>query len=492
MLGGAVSARYCHLYKSGRFSFTKRAGAAYGDGSSNIWERNNCLNFSAEDGKDADFMSFLHGGTKNVTNLPPAANAETPSYYVQPFRWGYVGAKLRYRHDVGATKPSQDGMTAFGFWHTLDYKAWREACLKDLGHAFINSQRNPEGPTWTPDYYWLWGTGTNLYEGTRLGAADLRGQPAAFRWANCATPNTTRRKGVFSVCNANESQDSWIYRSTPIDGTYSVIDELRLTKQAWESNRIAAEMTTSRYYLPGNPALQTDCPYFLSQPMLKSLKGQGVSSTSESVELARVGWTVFTPRFLHEYKEPGTYSHTQFIKGAPVNVDIRGPFDYAQYNRDVDYDRDCGWKDVAVNAPREWLGMKRPVPAPNAQSHYTQGVEVELWNGATIADRIAGQSWDRTTKTFKPANTFTDPAVLNTFPVGTHVNPGQLRYCVRFRYPVSRNVDFNGAAHWLTDENGRPTVNPDKHYLLDTPVFDDISVTYMTRVRFLQYREVRE
>lgn len=40
----------------------------------------------------------------------------------------------------------------------------------------------------------------------------------------------------------------------------------------------------------------------------------------------------------------------------------------------------------------------------------------------------------------------------------------------------------------LTDD----TVQPSKHFLLDTPVFDDISVVYLSRTRILSYREITE
>jgi hypothetical protein len=62
------------------------------------------------------------------------------------------------------------------------------------------------------------------------------------------------------------------------------------------------------------------------------------------------------------------------------------------------------------------------------------------------------------------------------------VRPDQLQYRVRFRYPVDQ----------LADPKGGSTVNPDKHYLLDTPVFDDISIIYMTRTQILDYRVILE
>jgi hypothetical protein len=53
---------------------------------------------------------------------------------------------------------------------------------------------------------------------------------------------------------------------------------------------------------------------------------------------------------------------------------------------------------------------------------------------------------------------------------------------VRLVYPIDPWADPNDGA----------VADPKKHYLLDTPVFDDISITYFTKPKILMYRVVFE
>ena len=85
--------------------------------------------------------------------------------------------------------------------------------------------------------------------------------------------------------------------------------------------------------------------------------------------------------------------------------------------------------------------------------------------------------------TFVKTSTFINPDVLNRLDPDTKpVNIKDLRYRVRFRYPIDP---------LLPDGEG-PTVDPQRHYLLDTPVFDDITVYYDLRPRILDYHRVTE
>ena len=138
-----------------------------------------------------------------------------------------------------------------------------------------------------------------------------------------------------------------------------------------------------------------------------------------------------------------------------MNVQERGPFDYVKYNDD---------NDASI------YSVYRPAPDPNFQPYATRGVEVELLDGANLAANSA---------------TYADPDAINA--VGTSAAPvkvrtDRLRYRVRFRYPIDPRVDPNGG----------DTVDPARHYLLDTPVFDDISIVYVTKPRILEYREITE
>jgi hypothetical protein len=256
-----------------------------------------------------------------------------------------------------------------------------------------------------------------------------------------------------------------------------VLDEFKIAKRAWTASQIAAEQTVSRYYLPANPSIAAQCPTFTSQSLIQSLRGYGAIASTSECNVIRVNWTVFTPRFMHEYKETGTYKHNEVIGGVLVNnVNYNGPYDYCQYNYEIGYDAGCGWKKL--NAYKPELGCLRPLPPANAPSPYSAGVEVELLDNATP---IAGYAWNRASKTFTAAGTFTDPDVQNRFD-NARVKATNLRYRVRFRYPVNSAVDPLGGT----------TVDSSKHYMLDTPVFDDISITYYSKPRVLDYRDVTE
>jgi len=83
---------------------------------------------------------------------------------------------------------------------------------------------------------------------------------------------------------------------------------------------------------------------------------------------------------------------------------------------------------------------------------------------------------------------FTNPSLQNS--LGTaggqfRVNSGQLRYRVRFKYPIDY---FVRTAYGSSDT----TINQKDHYIIDTPVFDDVSVLYFPKMRILDYREVFE
>jgi len=68
------------------------------------------------------------------------------------------------------------------------------------------------------------------------------------------------------------------------------------------------------------------------------------------------------------------------------------------------------------------------------------------------------------------------------------VSTACLRYRVRYRYPVDQLADPGSG----TAASNLHHADPSQHYLLDTPVFDDISITYVTRPRILDYKEVLE
>jgi hypothetical protein len=249
-------------------------------------------------------------------------------------------------------------------------------------------------------------------------------------------------------------------------------------------------MQISRYYLPPKPGTRQapeagGPPTFTSQTLLQSLKGFDKLKDEEKIAVVRVSWNVFTPRFMCEYKLPGTVAAftrneklTRFTStGAPqtdVPVAFKGPFDYVKYNDDAcNGDPDKARRHYSVSRPAPW-----EYAAGLAQSG--RGVEVELLEDKGGTQKILDNK------------TFTDPAAVNS--LGTPVSAiwtcaSQLRYRVRFCYPVDPLVD---PFVTTTDGNKKPCVDPAQQYLLDTPVFDDISVTYIVPPRILDFREVAE
>jgi len=180
---------------------------------------------------------------------------------------------------------------------------------------------------------------------------------------------------------------------------------------------------------------------------------------------------------------------------SPMGQPYRGPFDYIQYNLDIlpvktAADTRLGEPDIAgnsmvtVNVGGEnvpVLNAERPAPRHYfpEQAHSTKGLEVEVLRDpdmvAANGDEVVLQQ------------TFKDPNAFNNFGTPTsliRVKTSQLRYRVRFRYPVDPFV-----RQIYNHEN---TVSPADHYLLDTPVFDDISITYFAKPRILSYRDVNE
>ena len=473
------------------------AGTTPYDGSgSNLCENRDCLVLTIEDKNDQDYLVALHDGERKIppqyVALPGVKGklqVETPAYKIQPFRWSNVGAWARWKilAPLEAVAPNfgnaQNGFTT-GFAQAIGaadpYYQQIVSADQGYGRPFIDTQRDPEGANWSSKYHWFW-RWLNNYNVAGYDVCTANGQDLA--WGLAAQKNTTR---VFSINNYDRDTNGGgsIGRVVPSTGTEAVIDELKISNKAWSSVRIADEQTLSRYYLPGDPKTPGNCPLFTSQSLLQSLRGLNTAAQPEFVTLARVTWTVFTPRFMHENKDPHTYSRKEQIGGgaAPVPTPcyFRGPFDYVQYNRDIGYDALQGWKttDGTYGNPKQpdmdLEVDRKPPPFDKTSGTYlqaqaTKGVEVELLNGANPV-----------------GNTYIDPNVQNS--IGTpaipiRVSTDMLHYRVRFRYPVD-NV--------RVDKQSTNTVFPDKQYLLDTPVFDDISITYFTKPKILSYKELSE
>jgi hypothetical protein len=226
---------------------------------------------------------------------------------------------------------------------------------------------------------------------------------------------------------------------------------------------------------PGNGS-----PTFTSQSMLESVRGTIKTPPEERITVVRVSWTVFTPRFMHEYQlaEKSPYKRNEKLTydkktQETISVPYRGPFDYVGYNDDSFIDDPA---DDGNGRARTHASVNRAAPEAygNTQPHSSRGVEVEL-----VQQDYASPSGG------KILGTYINPDLVN--PVGSaaapvSVNTKDLRYRVRFMYYIDK----------LSDPHGGEKVDPANHMMLDTPVFDDISITYFSRPKMLYLREVSE
>lgn len=465
--GNLFSARYNNLAKCGRYSWACPEASIDGRGGSGGPEHisDNCLAYIIENKADADWKTYMHGGTNRVKPYP---TRESPSFHIQPFRWDVVGARSSPHITFDANPERQ------GWWHPSAGVTSRDEMISHAARAFIASAREPEGPTFKPTYYWKQSNAGTL--GGTSGQGEDKLQAAAWRSKPIASDAETSADNVhvFGANNLNQDLNNWLYRGTPLDGTLAVVDEYKLAAAAWSTTKIHEEMTRSRYYTPPHPENPAECPLFVSQSLLQSRQGFDKNVSDEYITPARVSWTVFTPRFLWEAKVPNA-TRREKVKGSTASTKFRGPFDYIQYNNDV-LPADG---EAALNPPIPALACARPSPQDyGEQPHATRGVEVELID-SDYADPSASPLG---------GVTYTDPDAINkvgdvTAPI--KVKSNHLHYRVRFRYPFDKLV---GAAAGIVPA----AVKPSDYYLLDTPVFDDISITYFTRPRFLSYRHVSE
>jgi len=465
--GSGTGARYNNLVKCGRYSWAFAEGEIQGRGGGGGPEHisDNCLAYLIEDIGDSDLKTYLHGGTNRVKPYP---TRESPSFHIQPFRWDVVGARSCPQLNFDSNPSRQ------GWWLPTPGTTSRDTCITHVARPFVGSSRVPEGPSYAPTYYWKQSNSRTL--GTRSGQGENKLQSAAWRLPPISADSDPSADliHVFGANNLNQDIDNWLYRATPLDGTLAVVDEYKLAAVAWPTHKIHEETTRSRYYCPPDPSNPAQCPLFVSQTLLQSRKGFDKTNSNEYVTPVRVSWTVFTPRFMWESKLCNSVRFEK-MKGVAGKSKFRGPFDYIQYNKDVlPADGEAGFNTLI-----EALACARLSPHDyGEQPHATRGVEVELID-SEYADAQVAPLGDRTYTDPIGSNTVGEPSAL------VHVKSNRLRYRVRFKYPFDKLVAT------ATGINPK-TVTPEGYFLLDTPVFDDISITYLTRPRILAYRNVSE
>jgi len=508
------------------------------------------------------FGSILDGGYSWV-DAKKSPN-ESPGFRVQPFRWSFLGYRANYcsTHNESPF----EGQGPRGHWNpggsSGDGDNPKNQTINNYWvRPFIDTALYPEGQkTWKTDLFWSYRTGqlnlnysstgnprdaeagtpaTPLVVGAGADNAWREGQDVKWDWADpygkfAPDPNgssySLKSFGMNNLnygnpCNKNNTPPCntaydasltygfgsaglyWHYRHMPEDGTFAVIDELKISNKdtvvqdsgaVWNSDRVTrnrddplrpGEIYLSRYYLPPNPGTRAvpsagGPPTFTSQTLLQSLKGFDKTKNGQNVAVVRVSWDVFTPRFMSEYKQPGKFSRAENITWngslTTPSVPFKGPFDYVKYNDD-------SYTDNPPNPTDRYYSVNRPSPADylkyKNQPGWAQagrGVEIELLKDAGEGAAPLGTM------------TFTDPTAINS--LGTPAKPvwvlsNLLRYRVRFCYPVDPLVDPTGGN---SNADGKPVVDPASQYLLDTPVFDDISITYIVPTRILDFHEVTE
>ena len=524
--GWGPNCRACFITKDGRYYFS---GNRENGNISNQGQRRNDLTFLLECPpeelyRDCEYGGLLNGDSRvNYAWRPPYTDRytpsagstqwpESPSYYVQPFRWCFLGG----RASVKDTTELDLGKGSKGHWKS-DKNEQSRNLIKHVIRPFISTSLLTE----KGENHVLWPTTQNAYADLcwtmkdgpywnhlspgrcdigNKGATDFTKTPgrgaktgldAAFDWADipAAKKNSAQTK-VFAINNLNYGRAAnavgdqlgmWQYRQMPDEGTYAVIDALKISAKANldlpNSDRVLAEMTTSRYYLPANPANRAECPWFVSQTLSEFMRGN--TSANQQVTPVRVTWSGFTPRFYYEERHAsGTYKRDEYItfNRATQNREVfkfKGPFDVKLYNTDsttVDYTPDDASRIKAH------VSVERPTPADykDANKIRKEAFEIELLrdNGGTL------------TALHNPP--FDDPEELNALASPARIPANELRYRVTFRYYRDPLVDPTANA------NGTSTVIPSTHYLLDSPVFDDISITYFTQIRFLDFGMVNE
>ncbi|MCY3021073.1 MAG: hypothetical protein NTW87_18825 [Planctomycetota bacterium] len=503
-------ARGCYIHKYGQYTWCladDNIGIGHSGNRTKIndlfcfWERDN----AAGNCDDYDYGSMIHGGYAyvNAKTCPD----ESPGYRVQPFRWHFLGCRQNYR----SVMIDGEGDGPRGHWVPVagDYQNPKNMTLTRYHlRPFIDTQLHPEGEsTWKPNLFWSFRTTPvgglthcEIGDPGSPNASGAMGQDVKWEWADpvgqvnglkCFGMNNLNYGNIpWQNATTDPHQVIWHYRHMPDDGTYAVIDELKISSKDrvlrddnpdWPKDRVVREICVSRYYLPPKPGSRAKPteggpPTFSSQTLLQSLKGFDKKKGGEQVAVVRVSWNVFTPRFMSEYKQADgrfkrnerlTYDRTT---QQTVPTPFKGPFDYVKYNDETDTSA---------------YGVNRPPPTRYRAGlvYASRGVEVELLRDADGVNESGDE---------KVLQRFVDPSdlnVLGTLEKPVNVFSHELRYRVRFRYPVDPLVNPGGG---IADVDGQPCVDPEKQYLLDTPVFDDISITYITPPRIRAFREVSE
>jgi hypothetical protein len=254
--------------------------------------------------------------------------------------------------------------------------------------------------------------------------------------------------GVNKVAARSEwGPDSHVYQST-YAGSYVTMDELKIhvrNKDARSDFKWPHDQRKiGRYYFAKTRSGRNEqAPCFLSQSLYDSERVQSSTFASpeeadEEVELGTVRWTVFTPHYCMDIPGDDKFEfpyRTYFDPNAETRTQRKNPYLVKKEEGTVQH-RDCSQR-----------GVKVQIDYGGGRTDFFE--DPEAWQ--PVLEKKDSSAHARTT-------------------------PRDLKYIVYFDLPEAK-----------LPKAGLPDA-----ILLDSPVFDDITITYMRRPRVLQWREVSE
>ena len=451
------------------FSFSKAGDFQHCGISPNVWDDDRYSSPTGamlswiETRHDWDFWFQVPGVVHTKSNKP--------YFQIAPFRWNFIG--LAWNYDVpyrGAFKASDadQGRIPTGTpWergrrqgNTL-YKGASygedpcEAGTKDKhlslvmqGRMFVDTMRGWDTPLSgfpgddleTRLQSWAYDTNSTLF--------GYGGGAERFPFSNAPSPD------YFGINRARpETQHLYNRRYS---GTYATVDELTIS-DAWPDPRNVSNeglywpqhrRKSGRYYFDRTGRQR---PAFTSQALFDSERSQGFvfrdAERDEVIELGTVRWTVFTPYYcIHQ---PGLSDYT---------------FPYDTYFIEA---QGIGSTQSRVSqswrpGPHEWRN------GPRSRNSSQRGCTVSV---------LSGRSEKPTEEMYEYYDPEAWSPILAAGARNVHARstPQDLKYVVRFGFSQE---EYNRASA--------------DSVLLDSPVFDDITITYLRRPKILQWRDVSE
>jgi len=432
-----------------------------------------------------------------------------PFYRFVPYRWHYTGFIWNVSVSGRTAKQTQDTIDAGRheakveihdvYGQPLEYRQWTglpawgalgqdgetiEAGKEPIPYGHKKDRTAHDHLTWVMvtrsfvDTMRTWGKMPKLvdddgaeYDNRKgpLSAYDL--EDWAFEQYGCASQVWGGYNGSTNLGNA--WQNFGINRLRPegtehvyqraYSGTYAVIDEYRLTTNWPADPRTESgfrwpyvQRRMGRYYF-AHP--NENMPIFTSQTLYDSESSQSYTLAEDEkddlVELGTVRWTVFTPYYCMHKPGVDDYEFPYDTYFADTTGQSRLP----------DGTLRTGITQAFRPSPRDWNFD----PTSRKSSQRGCQVRVDAGMGGVPTDP---NEWYTNPEAWQPITGDRRTAKPQQHARGM---PANIRYMVRFRF---------------SDEEYR-NINEDT-VLLDSPVFDDITITYMRRPKVLVWREVSE